>query len=40
LEIMEQEGLMLNVLCFNCGVMFKVEVGTKNPTARCKECQD
>jgi hypothetical protein len=37
---MEEKQLMLDVLCFNCGVMYQVPVGTPNPTARCKECKD
>jgi hypothetical protein len=30
---------MLNVLCFDCGVMFEVEDGTPNPTKQHKECK-
>lgn len=31
---------MLDVLCYDCGVMFQVEEGTKNPTKAHKECKN
>jgi predicted nucleic acid-binding Zn-ribbon protein len=31
---------MLDVLCFSCGVMFKVAYGTDNITKQCPKCQD
>lgn len=29
---------MLDVLCFDCGGMFKVPYGTKEPTKKCPKC--
>ena len=34
------EELKLDVLCYKCGVMYQVPVGTKNPTTKCPECSD
>jgi len=31
---------MLNVLCFDCGGMFKVPYGTKDLTKQCPKCLD
>lgn len=30
---------MPKVLCFDCGYMFEVAYGTKEPTKQCPKCQ-
>lgn len=30
---------MLDVLCFDCGGMFQVPYGTKEPTSKCPKCK-
>jgi hypothetical protein len=34
------EDLKLDVLCYKCGVMYQVPVGTNSPTTKCPECTD
>jgi hypothetical protein len=31
---------MPKVLCFNCGRVFEVKFGIKNPTKQCLDCRD
>ncbi len=38
-EYIDFDKPSLDVLCFDCGGMFKVSYGVSNPTKQCPKCQ-